>query len=110
MVRSDRVYSGRTLVGFAVPSPSPAPRVGVTVSRRIRGAVRRNRAKRRLREVARLRLLSDDSPLLTRGISYDVVLIARPPALDAPFGDLVEDADAFLARLGRRRSDQGRPG
>ena len=79
--------------------------MGVTVSRQIRGAVRRNRAKRRLREIARLRLLVDGSPLLARGISYDVVLIARPPALDQPFGDLVRDAEAFLARLRSRASE-----
>jgi ribonuclease P protein component len=99
VLRSSRIYSGRTLVGFAVPSEAPASRVGVTVSRQVRGAVRRNRARRRLREVARLRLLTDDSPLRARGITYDVVLIARPPAVDAEFDELLADGDAFARRL-----------
>lgn len=103
-----RLYSGRTLVGFAVPSPGTIARVGVTVSRNIRGSVRRNRAKRRLREMARLELLADDSSLRERGISYDVVLIARPPALEAGFAELVEDGRAFLGRLARRPPEPAR--
>jgi ribonuclease P protein component len=99
VLRSSRIYSGRTLVGFAVPSGSQASRIGVTASRQVRGAVRRNRARRRLREVARLRLLTDDSPLRARGISYDVVLIARPPAVDAGFDELLADGEAFARRL-----------
>lgn len=98
---SPRLYSGRTLVAFAVPAPADT-RVGVTVSRQVRGAVRRNRARRRLREMARLVLLADDSPLRARGINYDVVVIARPAALQGAFGELLEDGRAFLRRLAAR--------
>jgi ribonuclease P protein component len=73
--------------------------VGVTVSRQVRGAVRRNRARRRVREAARLRLLRDDSGLLRSGIPYDVVLIARPPALEAAFSALLLDAERVDRRL-----------
>ena len=104
---SSRIYSGRTLVGFATPSAAPATRIGVTVSRQIRGAIRRNRAKRRLREMARIALLADDSPLRALGISYDVVLIARPPALEGGFGELLSDAQAFLRRVERGRGEAG---
>lgn len=69
------------------------------MSRGVRGAVRRNRVRRRLRELARRRLLADDSPLLALGISYDVVLIGRPPAVDAGFEQLLADGAALLRRL-----------
>jgi ribonuclease P protein component len=108
VLTSTRLYAGPTLVGFAVPSAAPASRVGVTVSRRVRGATRRNRAKRRLRELARTALLTDDSPLRARGISYDVVLIARPPAIDGEFGDLLRDGQALLRRLERAEAARGR--
>jgi ribonuclease P protein component len=51
-----RFHSGRALIGFAVASEGAESRIGVTVSRTIRGAVQRNRARRRLREVARASL------------------------------------------------------
>jgi ribonuclease P protein component len=97
-----RVYAGSSLVGFAVPARagSDTPRIGITASRRIGGAVRRNRARRRLREAARIHLTGEDSPLLARGITYDVVLIARPAALTAPFEQLVREVTA----VGRRAS------
>jgi ribonuclease P protein component len=94
-----RIYAGRTLIAFARPRPSPPTRVGVTVSRGLRGAVRRNRARRRVREAARLRLLGDDSRLPQPGIPYDVVLIARPAALAAEFASLLQDAERVAGRL-----------
>jgi ribonuclease P protein component len=80
--------------------------VGVTVSRQVRGAVRRNRARRRVREAARLRLLGDDSGLLRSGIPYDVVLIARPAALAADFTAVVHDAERVAGRLARSSERQ----
>jgi ribonuclease P protein component len=94
-----RVYSGRALVAFAVPVESADGRIGVTVSRHVRGSVDRNRARRRLREAARLRLLGPDSPLRRVGIRYDVVLIARPAALDVPFADLENETEQAALRL-----------
>ena len=94
-----RVYTGRALVAFAVPRDTADSRVGVTVSRNIKGSVDRNRARRRLREVARDRLLGPDSPLHAVGIRYDVVLIARPAALKVPFADLEDDVEQAALRL-----------
>ncbi|HKC20477.1 MAG TPA: ribonuclease P protein component, partial [Candidatus Dormibacteraeota bacterium] len=74
-------------------------RVGVTVSRAIKGAVERNRARRRLREAVRLRLLSADSPARRGGIRYDVILIARPATLEVPFADLKAEAELAALRL-----------
>ncbi|HKC20420.1 MAG TPA: ribonuclease P protein component [Candidatus Dormibacteraeota bacterium] len=94
-----RFHQGRALVGFAVPSAADEHRVGVTVSRNIKGATERNRARRRLREVARAELLGDDSPLRQGGIRYDVVLIARPAALEMSFADLRAEASQAALRL-----------
>ena len=87
------------MVGFAVPADGSENRVGVTVSRAIKGSVERNRVRRRLREVARTNLLGPDSPLRGVGIRYDVVLIARPPALDMSFADLRAEASQAALRL-----------
>ena len=93
-----RLFAGAMLVAFAVPGAAEA-RVGVAVSRQLKGAVQRNRVRRRLREVARAVLLGPDSPLSTGGIRYDVVLIARPAAATAPFSQLASEAESILDRL-----------
>ena len=78
--------------------------MGVTVSRGIKSSVERNRARRRLREVARSGLLGPDSPLRLVGIRYDVVLIARPAALDLPFADLEAETEQAALRLANLNS------
>ena len=75
--------------------------MGVTVSKGVRNAVDRNRARRRLREVVRVSLLGPDSPLRRGGIRYDVVLIARPAALEVSFADLKAEATEAALRLAK---------
>ncbi len=96
-----RFHSGRALVGFAVPTQAPQTRVGVTVSRTVKSSVERNRARRRLREVARLGWFGPDSPLSQVGIRYEVVLIARPAALVVSFADLKAEATLAALRLAK---------
>jgi ribonuclease P protein component len=96
-----RVYSGRALVAFAVPSSNEQNRVGVTVSRAVKTSVERNRARRRVRELARVTILGPDSPLAGLGIRYDVVLIARPAALEVSFADLRDEANQAALRLSK---------
>ena len=70
------------------------PRFGFTCSRKVGDAVRRNRAKRRLREVARLVL----EPEARAG--WDYVLIGRPAmTADRPWDDLCSDACRALAKV-----------
>lgn len=98
-----RIYAGKTLVAFAVGSESTELRVGVAVSKRVRGAVRRNRAKRRLRDAVRRRLAQDWSgPEM--GIGYDVVVIARPGALEEPQTVVEQEIEALGERLKARRA------
>jgi ribonuclease P protein component len=100
-IAGKRVFSGRALVAFAVPNSSDKSRVGVTVSRALKSSVQRNRARRRLRELARVILLGPDSPLTRLGIRYDVVLIARPAALEVSFADLSDEASQAALRLSK---------
>ena len=52
-------------------------------------------------EVARSVLLGADSPVHRVGIRYDVVLIARPAALEVSFADLRAEASLAALRLAR---------
>jgi ribonuclease P protein component len=64
------------------------PRVGIVVPKYRRNIVDRNRAKRRLRELARTRIL----PIAG---SIDVLLRAKPEAYDATFDQLAMEVDAI---------------
>jgi ribonuclease P protein component len=68
-------------------------RAGFTATRRIGGAVERNRAKRRLREAARLTLPTEGQP------GCDYVFIARGGTADRPWGRLLDDVKTALIRL-----------
>ena len=68
-------------------------RLGFTVTKKLGGAVTRNRIKRRLREAARLTL-----PELVES-GHDYVLIGRACGLDRPFSSLQNDIRTALKRL-----------
>jgi ribonuclease P protein component len=69
------------------------PRLGFTCSKKIGNAVARNRSKRRLREVARLRLEIEAQP------GYDYVLVGRMATATRGFADLQNDLTVALQRL-----------
>jgi ribonuclease P protein component len=74
--------------------PTPASwKIGFAVSRQVRGAVRRNRVRRRLREA--FRSARSGAPL-----RMSVVIIGRPPALTRTMGDLVQDMKRAIGGLG----------
>ena len=72
---------------------SDAIRVGFTATKKIGGAVVRNRAKRRLREVARALI-----PLHGRA-GCDYVLVARNGAPDREWARLLDDVKSALVSL-----------
>lgn len=87
--------------GFLVqsyPNGLNRARVGLTVTKKLGGAVKRNRIRRRLREAARL-----ESHRLNPG--YDYVLIARSAAFERSMIELRKDFKYAVSVLQRRFDD-----
>ena len=68
--RRGRSAASRHLVAYAFPSEQDETRLGIAVSRKVGGAVVRNKLKRQLREAF------DANP--TPPVRLDIVLVARP--------------------------------
>jgi ribonuclease P protein component len=85
--------AGMDETGASVSKAAPPIRVGFTASKKVGGAVVRNRARRRLKELAREVLVRDAAP------GYDYVLIARPETATRDYADLRDDLRYALKRL-----------
>ena len=72
-------------------------RVGFTVSRRVGGAVERNRVRRRLKEIVRL------SAAAGFAVGSDYVVVGRGAALHMTFARLAVDFIMALHRLDKQR-------
>lgn len=74
-------------------SASAALRVGFTATKKIGNAVKRNRARRRLRAAV-------DDVLRGSGVSgSDLVVVARQGTIDRPYDALKDDLKAALKKL-----------
>ena len=99
MRREAESFHGKLIVlSVLTLASNERARVGIVTSRRVGGAVRRNRVRRRLREIVRLAQRD-----LRPGVW--LVLIARPAAAAAEYQALRED----WTRLARRSSILGAP-
>jgi ribonuclease P protein component len=83
---------GRFMTLIALPNGTQKARLGVSASRRLGGAVLRNRAKRLIREVFR-----KNKP----AVGLDLVVIPRPGLLEAPLAALADDFRSALQRHAR---------
>jgi ribonuclease P protein component len=95
-----RAWPHRLLVIYAAPNDLPTTRAGITVSGRIGKAVARNRVRRRLREA-----LTALFPRLLAG--QDILVIARPPSVQATWPDLNQALENVLARAALLDSPAG---
>ena len=89
IARNDKLFSLR-----ALSNDQPCVRVAVSASRGVGGSVKRNRARRRVREAVRA-VLRDQRT--TAGL--DLVLLARPAALVATPADLRGAVERELLRV-----------
>lgn len=89
--RAGKSWTNSLLVLCVLPNGLSQCRFGFSVSRQLGNAVRRNRVRRRLREIVRLHLA-------VIGPGWDVVIIARSPAAQADFSTLEMACLALLRR------------
>ena len=90
--------NGRHLVVFALPREGGECRLGITATRRLGGAVVRNRARRRVRELVRRH------GELLAGRAVDLVVNPRVGCAAAPWAELEGDFARCLSTLLRRLS------
>jgi ribonuclease P protein component len=104
MVDQDRML--RPTETSSVPVDA-SPRFGLTVTKKVAGAVGRNRIRRRLREALRAGGPGGFGGLGARA-GQDYVIIARREALNAPFADILSQMAEGFARLQNRKAARGR--
>jgi ribonuclease P protein component len=85
---------GRFMTVLLLPNGRSRPRLGIVASKKLGGAVVRNRAKRLIREVFR-----QSSP---RTLGLDAVVIPRRELLDASLSSLTHDFKTVWRRAAER--------
>jgi ribonuclease P protein component len=101
----DAVYAAKTreargpVTVYAKPNDLGHPRLGLSVSRKVGNAVRRNRIRRLLREA--MRLMQHDF-----AAGYDLVIVVRPPEplMLADYQRLLAAAVLKLHNVWRKRA------
>jgi ribonuclease P protein component len=86
---------GRFFTLLMAPTRGSGPRLGIVASRKLGDSVRRNRAKRLIREIFRHNL-----DLAAGGL--DIVVIPRAELFDATYASLEDDYRAVFGRCAAR--------
>lgn len=76
-----------SLVIYALPNREKVHRLGITAGKKVGGATKRNRAKRRIRALFREFILGLDDALR----HYDFVVVARARCVSSPYEKLKHD-------------------
>jgi ribonuclease P protein component len=87
--RRGRTWTNRWLVLKALPTSEAGTRIGIAAGKALGSAVVRHKVQRRLREVFRQQSLAS---------GWDLVVIARPPLVQASFGQVTKAVADILAR------------
>jgi ribonuclease P protein component len=95
--RNGSVYRGRLFSVHALPNTVGKARLGLSVSKKVGTAVKRNQVRRRLKEIFR-------SAAGTLPTDLDLVISARPSAAGASFEELTEEFARALQRLSKSGS------
>lgn len=95
--RRGRRVAARYVTLIGRPNDRECDRLGIVASRKVGGAVVRNRAKRRLREIFRHE--QPDRAARSGRRPFDVVVIVRRELADAPFAAVSADVQGALRKL-----------
>jgi len=100
--RKGKRRSGRLALLYFIPNELGHPRFGITASRKVGIAVRRQLVKRRLREIYRRSGTRRQLP------PVDLVVHLQPPAGSASFAELRAELERLLATLGSHTAGAAR--
>ncbi|MEJ6951942.1 ribonuclease P protein component [Natronospora cellulosivora (SeqCode)] len=82
----------RNLVLYFFPNKTNSSKLGLSISKKIGNAVTRNKLRRRIKEIVRLKKNIKNG--------YDFIFIARKPIVRLEYSDIEKDVNNLIKRAG----------